>query len=90
MEGSKARIPKDLRAELPYLLWVYHMGIIMFWIHDSSPNQQRTYRLIDQTVELLDRLIALAGNPLMRTMRKKALQLVAELKEGIDGKGDRK
>jgi len=80
VEGSKARIPKDLREELPYLLWVYHMGIIMFWIHDASPNQRRTYRLIDQTVELLDRLISLAGLPLMRPMRKKALRLVAELK----------
>src|SRR6185295_17944897 len=23
---TRARIPKDLRAELPYLLWLYHMG----------------------------------------------------------------
>src|SRR2546421_5051146 len=48
----KARIPTDLRAELPYLLWLYHMGIILFWIHDSSPRHRRTYRLIDQTVDL--------------------------------------
>ena len=85
VEGSKARVPKDLRAELPYLLWVYHMGIILFWIHDSSPNQRRTYRLIDHTVDLLDRLISLAGNPLMRPMRKQALRLVAELKDGMNG-----
>ena len=51
---SKARIPHDLRAELPYLLWLYHMGIILFWIHDSSPKCARTYRLIDQTVDLRD------------------------------------
>jgi AcrR family transcriptional regulator len=83
VEGSKARIAKDLRAELPYLLWVYHMGVILFWIHDRSPKQRRTFRLVDHTVDLLDRLIALAGNPFMRPMRKKALALVAELKEGM-------
>ena len=83
VDGSNARIPKDLRAELPYLLWVYHMGVILFWIHDPSSNQRRTYRLIEQTVDLLDRLISLAGNPLMRAMRKKALRLVSELKEGL-------
>jgi AcrR family transcriptional regulator len=80
---SKARIPNDLRAELPYLLWLYHMGIILFWIHDSSRKRARTYRLIDQTVDLLDKLISLASNPLMRPVRKKALRLVAELRDDL-------
>src|SRR5437667_3012861 len=78
---SKARIPGDLRAELPYLLWLYHMGIILFWIHDSSPKRARTYRLIDRTVDLLDKLISLASNPLMRPVRKRALTLVSELRD---------
>jgi AcrR family transcriptional regulator len=80
---SKARIPNDLRAELPYLLWLYHMGIILFWIHDSSRKRARTYRLIDQTVDLLDKLISLASNPLMRPVRKKALRMVAELRDEL-------
>jgi hypothetical protein len=75
------RIPPDLRAELPYLLWLYHMGVILFWIHDSSPKSFRTYRLIDQTVDLIDRMISLASNPLMRPVRKRALDLVKELRE---------
>jgi AcrR family transcriptional regulator len=78
---TRARIPPDLRAELPYLLWLYHMGMILFWIHDSSPKCARTYRLIDQTVDLLDKLISLASNPLMRPVRKRALQMVAELRD---------
>jgi AcrR family transcriptional regulator len=81
VEQTKARIPTDLRAELPYLLWLYHMGIILFWIHDSSRKRARTYRLIDQTVDLLDKLISLASNPFMRPVRKKALKLVAELRD---------
>jgi len=83
VEQTKARIPDDLRAELPYLLWLYHMGIILFWIHDASAKRARTYRLIDQTVELLDKLITLASNPLMRPVRKKALALVVELREEL-------
>ena len=81
--GTKARIPNDLRAELPYLLWLYHMGIILFWIHDRSPEHRRTYQLIDQTVDLLDKLISLASNPLMRPVRKKALRLVADLRNDL-------
>jgi AcrR family transcriptional regulator len=80
---SKARIPADLRAELPYLLWLYHMGIILFWIHDFSGKRARTYRLIDQTVDLLDKLISLASNPLMMPVRKKALRLVVELRDDL-------
>ena len=84
VEGSTARIPKDLRAELPYLLWVFHMGIILFWIHDRSPKHRRTYRLIDHTVELVDRLIYLASNPFMRPLRKQALRLVEELRDAAE------
>jgi AcrR family transcriptional regulator len=78
---ARARIPSDLRAELPFLLWLYHMGVILFWIHDSSPKRARTYWLIDQTVDLLDKLISLASNPLMRPVRKRALKLISELRD---------
>jgi AcrR family transcriptional regulator len=83
LEGSKARIPKDLHAELPYLLWVYHMGIVLFWIHDPSRKHRRTYRLIDHTVDLLDKLIHLASNPFMRPLRKQALRLLDEIREAL-------
>ena len=86
LDGSKARIPKDLKAELPYLLWVYHMGIVLFWIHDKSPKHRRTYRLIDHTVDLLDKLISLASNPFMRPLRKQALRLVNEIRN-LAGRG---
>ena len=88
VEGTKARIPKDLRAELPYLLWVYHMGIVLFWIHDQSPKHRRTYRLINNTVELVDRLIHLASNPFMRPLRKQALRLVDELRDAAESLDD--
>ena len=86
--GTKARIPNDLRAELPYLLWVYHMGIVLFWIHDSSPEHRRTQRLINHTVDLLDNLIHLASNPFMRPLRKQALRLVVELRDAAESIDD--
>ncbi|HET9478724.1 MAG TPA: TetR family transcriptional regulator [Pyrinomonadaceae bacterium] len=83
LDGTKARIPKDLKAELPYLLWVYQMGIVLFWIHDPSRNHRRTYRLVEHTVDLLDKLIHLASNPFMRPLRKQALRLVEEIREAL-------
>lgn len=83
LDGEKIRIPTDLRAELPYLLWVYSMGVVLFWIHDRSPKHRRTFRLVDHTVDLLDKLIHLASNPFMRPLRKQALRLVQEIKESL-------
>ena len=79
--GSRVRVPDDLRAELPYLLWVFHMGIVLFWIHDSSKKRVRTYRLVERMVDLVSQLISFASNPLIRPVRKKALRLLIELKD---------
>ena len=81
--NSTTRVPKDLINELPYMLWLYHMGIILFWIHDSSPRQVRTHRLIDRSVDILVKLIALASNPFMRPLRKSALRLMSELRQDV-------
>ena len=83
--GSTMRVPKDLMAELPFMLWLYHMGIILFWIHDSSPRRARTHRLIDRSVDIIVKLIGLASNPLMRPLRKSAVRLMAELRSDVSG-----
>ena len=88
LEGTKVRVPDDLRAELPYLLWVYSMGIVLFWIHDSSTKHRRTYRLMNRTVELLDKLIHLASSPFMRPLRKQALKLLDELRDAAESIDD--
>jgi AcrR family transcriptional regulator len=81
LNGSQARVHKDLRDELPRLLWLYHMGITLFWIHDASPRRRRTHRLVEITVDLIVKLIALASNPLMRPLRKAVLEIMQELRE---------
>src|SRR5262245_29020726 len=85
VKGAKMKIPPDLEAELPSLLWLYHMGIVLFWIHDNSAKQKRTRRLMEHTVEIVARLIQLASLPLTRPLRKSLLQLVADLREAEAG-----
>ena len=81
LKGTKTKIPTDLAGELPFLLWLYHMGITLFWIHDSSPKQSKTWRLMEQTAEMITRLISIASLPLMRPFRKSTLRLLASLRE---------
>jgi AcrR family transcriptional regulator len=73
---STTRVPDDLRAELPRLLWLYHMGVILYWIHDPSEGRARTRRLVDLSVDLVAKLISLSGNPLLRPLRRSMLSLI--------------
>lgn len=81
VEGSDAKISAGLSEELPNLLWLYLMGIILFWIHDDSPACARTFKLIDRTVDIVARLIRLSSLPPMQPLVRGALQLTRELRE---------
>jgi AcrR family transcriptional regulator len=79
-DGSSARIDHDLRAELPDLLWLYSLGIVLFWVYDNSPARARTYRLIDATVPLIDRLISLARMPVLRATTREFVSIIREMR----------
>jgi hypothetical protein len=82
VKGSDARLPDDIVAELPTLLWLYQMGILYFWIFDRSPGRLRTLEVIDQTTDLMVRLLGLANLPVLRGSRKKILSLVRGVAQG--------
>ncbi|HEY7402480.1 MAG TPA: TetR family transcriptional regulator [Candidatus Angelobacter sp.] len=79
LEGGDVKVPPDLKSQLPYLLWLYQMGIILFWIYDRSPEQQRTQKLLEKSLGLLVSLLKISGLPLMKPLRKTALELVETL-----------
>src|SRR5581483_10857554 len=76
IEGSDAKIPADLKPRLPYLLWLYQMALVMFWLYDRSPNQERTQRLLDKSLILVVHLLRLSSLPLTKPIRKTVLDLV--------------
>jgi AcrR family transcriptional regulator len=76
LEGGDVKIPSDLKPRLPYLLWLYQMALIMFWLYDRSPTQERTGRLIEKSLGLLVNLLRISSLPLMKPLRKAALELV--------------
>ena len=76
IEGGDVKVPADLKPRLPYLLWLYQMALIMFWLYDRSPGQQRTEKLIEKSLALLVNLLRASSLPLMKPLRKAALELV--------------
>jgi AcrR family transcriptional regulator len=80
VDGCVDRMDVELRAELPELLWLLSMGVVMFWVHDTSPGCARTYRLIDRTVPLVDRLVGLSHLPGLRGVARDFIDVVRELR----------
>jgi AcrR family transcriptional regulator len=74
------RIPRDLEPHLPGVLWLFQMGVIFFWVIDDSQNQTRTTRLLELASKSVASLIRVSALPLMRPLRKTALQLIGIVK----------
>jgi AcrR family transcriptional regulator len=79
VRGSAARLPRDVAPTLPHLLWVYELGLVLFWLHDRSPGQRRTYELVDDSTDAIVRLLALATLPGLRTIRRRMLAWVSAI-----------
>ena len=80
VDGSTARLDPELRKELPELLWLGWMGVVLFWVHDKSPGQRRTRRLIDGAVPLVDRLVALSRMRVLRPALREILSLIGTIR----------
>jgi AcrR family transcriptional regulator len=84
VEGGRVRIPEDLKVHLPRVLWLYQMGLILFWVYDPSPKQERTMKLFDKSLATVVALIKLSSLPLLRPVRKLVTSLL-EIAYGEDG-----
>jgi AcrR family transcriptional regulator len=78
---SGVKLPPSIRPYLARLLWMYQMGLILFWVYDGSEGQQRTSLLYEKTLKMLLVTLKLAGLPLFRPLHR----LAAELLEVIYG-----
>ncbi|MDN3354489.1 TetR family transcriptional regulator [Actinomadura sp. DC4] len=81
VEGSTLKTDAEIRAELPELLWLYSMGVVLYWVYDSSPDAAKTYRLVERTVPLIDRLVGMARLPGMRGVVREALSTYRDLRK---------
>ncbi|PYV14430.1 MAG: hypothetical protein DMG21_18195 [Acidobacteria bacterium] len=76
LESSNVRVPPDLKPHLPRLLWLYQMGLMLFWVYDSSQEQVKTKRLVEESLTILVLLIKFASFPLLRPIRKRVVNLL--------------
>ena len=80
LAGSDAKVAPALRAQLPELLWLLHMGLVLFWVYDTSPDQARTRVLARRVVPIVDKLVRLSRLPVVRGVVDDVVSLMAELR----------
>jgi AcrR family transcriptional regulator len=83
-ESRDVRVPTELAPHLPKLLWLYQMGLILYWIYDRSPGQRQTRMLRKKSLALLVSGLKLAGFALLKPLRSKIVDLIV-LAEGGQG-----
>jgi len=81
VRGSDARVPADIAEMLPLTLWLYQMAILYFWIFDTSPGRLRTLEVIDETTDLIVKLLGLANLPVLRGSRRRIVGLIKSVVE---------
>jgi AcrR family transcriptional regulator len=82
LDGCGMRIPADLQPHLPGVLWFYQMGIIFYWVIDDSPEQAKTAQLLELSAKAVAALVRVSSLPLMKPVRKTAIQIIELVKGG--------
>jgi AcrR family transcriptional regulator len=75
---AEEKLPRDLRVLLPVALWALQMGLLVMFLYDASPNQQRTRRMADGALNLTLKLLGLAKLAILKPIRTTILTLLQE------------
>jgi AcrR family transcriptional regulator len=75
-------LSEELQQLLPWALWLAHLGMILFFIHDETAGQRKTHKLVDGFLELLAQFIEFTSSalvrPFVRPFQARALELLRE------------
>lgn len=81
VQESKVKLPPNILRYLPRLLWLYQMGLLLFWVYDHSPRQARTEMLFDRSLKMMLITLRMASLPLLRPIHR----LAADVLETVYG-----
>ncbi|MCA9592327.1 MAG: TetR/AcrR family transcriptional regulator [Myxococcales bacterium] len=73
---SVPEVPEALRAELAYGLWALMLGMVLYFVHDESPEQQRTAELVTGSIDLIVPLVPLLALPQAEFFRERVMAVL--------------
>jgi hypothetical protein len=57
---------------------VVHLGLLLYFIYDDSPEQARTHKLVDGAFNLITSLLALVRTPIFKPFRGRLVSLLTD------------
>lgn len=81
VDGSTdLRLDPDFQQELPELLWLYSMGIVLYWVHDDSEGCRKTYLLVERTVPLVNKMVSMSRLPGFRSVTRELVDIIRNVR----------
>lgn len=77
----------DLREPLALALWAMHLGILLRFVHDATPDHAPTRALVDAALDLVPPLVSVLGTPFAAPIRERLLRAIAESGVGAFARG---
>lgn len=79
---ASTEMSEEGKQLLPWAMWLAHLGMILFFIHDESEGQLKTHKLIDGLLDVVAGLAEFANSALVRPLaRPFQTRILALLKE---------
>jgi AcrR family transcriptional regulator len=83
IDGCAPRVPEDLAAELPFLLWTFNLAMMYCWMHDHSGHQKKTRTLLRQSARLVAGLVRVSSSPGAGYFRRQLLSISHLIRSNI-------
>jgi AcrR family transcriptional regulator len=77
-----ANVSPEMKQLLAWVMWLAHLGMILFFIHDESEGQTKSHKLVDGVLDLFSALVELTSSslvqPLVKPVEEKVLGMLRE------------
>lgn len=80
LETSSLNLNEEVSASLPDLLWLYQLAIIYYWISDTSQKKKNTHILVEESLDLVFKLIKMSKLPFFRTILGSIFKIIKLVK----------
>ncbi|WP_034591220.1 TetR/AcrR family transcriptional regulator [Hamadaea tsunoensis] len=74
--NTPTKMDDGLRSELPELLWLLQLGVVVYWVHDETPGQTRTRKIIAKGAPYLENIVGLSRLKLFRPVITQGLGIL--------------
>lgn len=79
MESAVApKMDAELAEMMPDILWLHQMGVVLYWVFDRSPGQERTREFARRCTPVVARLVGLSRYRVLRPLLRDAKQLIRD------------